>query len=76
MPCWLQQYQCVPFSEFGGKADEKWDLTGARSVITVAVPAGLGESLSLALNALNPVPATGGGGVPLSGLEPLGVQST
>jgi len=35
---------------------------GARSIITFPVPAGLGGSLSVALNALNPVPAVGGGG--------------
>jgi hypothetical protein len=62
---WLLEYQRVPFSEFGHKADEKWDLTGARSIITVAMPVGLGGSLSAALNSLNLVPATGSGGTPL-----------
>ena len=62
---WLLQYQRVPFSEFGHKAEEKWDLIGARSIITVAMLVGLVGSLSAALNALNPIPATGGGGTPL-----------
>jgi len=37
---------------------------GAQSIIMVAVPAGLGGSLLVALNALNPVLAIGGGGTP------------
>jgi len=36
-----------------------------QSIIMVAMPAGLGGGLSVTLNALNPVLATGSGGVPL-----------
>ena len=37
---------------------------GARAIIMFAVPAGLGGNLSIALNALNPILAAGGGGAP------------
>jgi len=51
----------VPFSNLEDKARKNRDLTGACSPITLLMTVGLGGSMAVALNALAPVPATGGG---------------
>jgi len=50
----------VLFSNLEDKAGKSRDLTGACSPITLPVTVGLGGSTAVALNALAPVPVTGG----------------
>jgi len=54
--CWV-----VLFSNSEDKARKSGDLTGACSPITLPVTIELGESMLVALNALAPVLAIGGG---------------
>jgi len=50
------------FLQLKDKVEKSWNLTGARSPIMLPVTVGLGGSMTVALNALASVPATGGGG--------------
>ena len=52
--------QFILFSNLEDKARKSRDLTGACSPITLPVIVGLGGSMAAALNALAPVPTTGG----------------
>ena len=54
--------EVVLLSILGDKARKSRDLTGACSPITLPVSVGLGGSMADALNALTPIPTTGGGG--------------
>ena len=49
------------FLNLEDKAGKGGDVTGACSPITLPVTIGLGASMAVALNALAPIPTTGGG---------------
>jgi len=54
-------YRSVLFSNLGDKPGKSGDLRSACSPVTLLVIVGLGGSMAAALNALAPVPMTGGG---------------
>ena len=59
MPATL--YRSVLFSNLRDKARKSGNLTGACSPITLPVTVRLDGRMAAALNALAPIPATGGG---------------